>query len=88
MSHLQPEVRPEVNYFQEPLAYGAIFDESANTIIYIGNRHELNTRPKHYEAPTAMNFHVIHTYEQDNKVSHSSHISNQSEASIITLANL
>jgi len=53
---------------QEPLAYGAFFDHEANTTFYVQNRTNPTGNPKSFGAPTALNFHVIHAYETDNKV--------------------
>ena len=59
---------PWLMWNQKPLSNGIVFDDSSKTVFYIQPRSGSTSDFKSFEAPTGLSLHVIHSYEQDNKV--------------------
>ena len=55
---------PQLMLQQQPLAAGAMYDDEAEGVFYVVNRHTGDLK-KRFKAPPNMSFHVLNAFEQD-----------------------
>lgn len=55
---------PQLMMDQQPLAFGAAYEDDAEGVFYVVNRHT-GELTKRFKAPPNMSFHVLNAFEQD-----------------------